>query len=47
MVSVKFTGVTAYGLDIYEVDFAKGKTEWRISLMPDGKTNGVGFRALP
>ncbi|MCC6131329.1 MAG: serine hydrolase [Acidobacteria bacterium] len=44
--SVTFKGVGQRGQDIYEVKFENGLTEWRISLMPDGKIEGVGFRPL-
>lgn len=43
--SVTFKGVGTGGRDIYEVKFANGLTEFRIGLMPDGKIEGMGFRA--
>uniref|UniRef100_Q01QS0 Beta-lactamase n=1 Tax=Solibacter usitatus (strain Ellin6076) TaxID=234267 RepID=Q01QS0_SOLUE len=44
--SVKFTGVGPGGADIYEVQFEKAKTEWRIMLDEDGKTALLNFRPL-
>jgi serine-type D-Ala-D-Ala carboxypeptidase/endopeptidase len=44
--SVKFTGVGQGGMDIYEVQFEHGKTEWRIMLGADGKTAGILFRPI-
>jgi CubicO group peptidase (beta-lactamase class C family) len=44
--SVTFKGVGPGGADIYEVKFEKGLSEWRISLTPDGKIEGIGFRPL-
>jgi cyanophycinase len=42
--SVTFKSVTPNGADIYDVKFEHGSTEWRISMQPDGKIEGVGFR---
>ena len=42
--SVTFKGVGPGGADIYEVKFEHGSTEWRITMDPDGKIGGVGFR---
>ncbi len=42
--SVSFKGVGQDGVDIYEVKFEHGSTEWRIVLGPDGKIEGVSFR---
>jgi hypothetical protein len=44
--SVKFTGVGQGGMDIYEVQFEHGKTEWRVILGADGKAAGIGFRPI-
>ncbi len=44
--SVTFTGVGPGGADIYQVKFEHGSTEWRISLGPDGKAIGIGFRPI-
>lgn len=44
--SVTFKGVGPGGADIYEVVFEHAKTEWRISLTPDGKTQGITFRPI-
>jgi len=44
--SVTFTGVGPGGADIYQVKFEHGATEWRISLGPDGKAIGIGFRPI-
>jgi len=43
--SVTFKGVGPGGADIYEVKFEHGSTEWRISRGPDGKIEGMLFRA--
>ncbi len=42
--SVTFKSVAPNGADIYDVNFEHGLTEWRITLQPDGKIEGVGFR---
>jgi D-alanyl-D-alanine-carboxypeptidase/D-alanyl-D-alanine-endopeptidase len=42
--SVTFKSVSPEGADIYDVKFEHGSTEWRISLEPDGKIGGIGFR---
>jgi CubicO group peptidase (beta-lactamase class C family) len=42
--SVTFKGVGPGGADIYEVKFEHGSTEWRITMDPDGKVGGIGFR---
>jgi serine-type D-Ala-D-Ala carboxypeptidase/endopeptidase len=44
--SITFKGVGPGGADIYEVKFEHGSTEWRITLEPDGKVAGLGFRPL-
>ncbi|MBZ5620296.1 MAG: DUF3471 domain-containing protein [Acidobacteriia bacterium] len=44
--SVSFKGVGPGGMDIYEVKFENGSTEWRIVLAADGKIEGVGVRPL-
>jgi hypothetical protein len=44
--SVTFKGVGQGGMDIYEVLFEHGKSEWRISLASDGKTSGLLYRKL-
>ncbi len=44
--SVTFKSVGPNGADIYEVRFEHGSTEWRITMAPDGKIEGVGFRPL-
>ncbi len=46
MESMTFKGVAPNGADIYEVKFEQGKTEWRILLGPDGKTQVLGIRPL-
>jgi hypothetical protein len=43
--SISFKGVGPGGADIYEVKFEHGVTEWRIGMTPDGKIQGVNFRA--
>jgi D-alanyl-D-alanine carboxypeptidase len=45
--AVTFKGVGPGGADIYEVAFANGKTEWRISMAADGKIEGVSFHQVP
>ena len=44
--SVTFKGVGPGGMDIYEVKFENGLTEWRIMMAPDGKIDGLNFRPL-
>jgi len=44
--SVRFKGVEPTGADIYQVDFEHAKTEWRISMGGDGKTDAVVFHPL-
>jgi hypothetical protein len=44
--SVTFKGVGPGGADIYELQFEHAKSEWRISLGSDGKTQGLTFRPL-
>jgi CubicO group peptidase (beta-lactamase class C family) len=44
--SVTFKGVGPGGVDIYDVKFENGSTEWRIMLDADGKSASVGFRPL-
>ena len=44
--SVTFKGVGPGGADIYEVKFEHAATEWRVTLGPDGKTQGLNFRPL-
>ena len=44
--TVTFKSVAPNGADIYGVKFEHGVTEWRITLQPDGKIEGVGFRRL-
>jgi CubicO group peptidase (beta-lactamase class C family) len=44
--SVTFKSVAPGGLDVYEVKFEHGSTEWRIMLDSDGKVTGLGFRPL-
>lgn len=41
---ITFKGVDASGFDVYAVDFANGKTEWGLSLAPDGIVNGLYMR---
>jgi CubicO group peptidase (beta-lactamase class C family) len=43
--SVTFKGVGPGGRDIYEVKFENGLTEFRIGMTPDGRIEGMGFRA--
>lgn len=42
--SITFKGVDSNGYDIYEVQFADGRTEWGLSLTPDGLINGLHTR---
>ena len=42
--SVNFKGVGPGGADIYQVKFEKGSLEYRISLGPDGVTQGAQVR---
>ncbi|MBI5767767.1 MAG: serine hydrolase [Verrucomicrobia bacterium] len=43
--SVTFKGVGPGGVDIYEVKFEHGSTEWRILMQSDEKVASLGFRA--
>jgi serine-type D-Ala-D-Ala carboxypeptidase/endopeptidase len=45
--AVAFKGVGPGGMDIYELEFENGTVDWRISLAPDGKIAGIGFRKTP
>jgi CubicO group peptidase (beta-lactamase class C family) len=45
--AVGFHGVGSGGADIYQVEFAHGKQEWRISLAEDHKVDGLNVRPLP
>jgi serine-type D-Ala-D-Ala carboxypeptidase/endopeptidase len=45
--TVAFKGVGPGGADIYELKFEDGMVDWRISLAPDGKIAGIGFRKMP
>ena len=42
--SVAFKAAGPNGADIYEVTFEHAKTDWSISLSPDGKIAGLNFR---
>ena len=44
--SIAFKGVGPGGADIFEVKFERQNTEWRISLMGDGKVLGLVFRVI-
>lgn len=44
--SLSFKGVGPGGMDIFEVKFENGSTEWRIALGADGKVEGIGIRPL-
>ena len=44
--SVTFKGVGPAGADIYQVDFEKGSTEWRIIVGPGEKIESIGLRTL-
>jgi serine-type D-Ala-D-Ala carboxypeptidase/endopeptidase len=44
--SLTFKNVAPGGMDVYEVKFEHGSTEWRIVLDSDGKVTGLGFRPL-
>jgi beta-lactamase regulating signal transducer with metallopeptidase domain len=46
--SVTFRSVSPEGVDVYDVDFERGRTQWHISpLSPDGKVQGLFWRRLP
>jgi beta-lactamase regulating signal transducer with metallopeptidase domain len=45
--SVHFQGVTPKGWDLYDVRFANGDTQWRITLDETGKIAGLLFQAAP
>lgn len=42
--AVEFKGVDAFGCDVYEVDFTNGRTQWGLSLTPEGMVNGLYMR---
>jgi DNA-binding transcriptional MerR regulator len=42
--TVQFKGVDPTGFDVYDVEFAKGRQEWSISMAADGKVNGLAMR---
>lgn len=42
--AITFKGVDGHGYDIYEVQFANGRTEWGLSLAEDGQINGLYTR---
>lgn len=42
--AITFKGVDSNGFDIYEVQFANGRTEWGLSLADDGQINGLYTR---
>jgi hypothetical protein len=44
--SVVFKTVSPNGADTFEVTFEHAKTDWTISLAPDGKIAGLGFRVV-
>jgi D-alanyl-D-alanine-carboxypeptidase/D-alanyl-D-alanine-endopeptidase len=44
--SVTFKSVGPGGLDVFEVKFEHGSSEWRIMLGADGKVAALGFRPL-
>ena len=44
--SMAFKGVGPGGADIFEVKCEHGTAEWRISLGPDGKIEGLNFRGI-
>jgi hypothetical protein len=45
--SVTFKGVGPLGADIYNVTFANGSAEFRITMAADGKISGQRMRPLP
>lgn len=45
--SVTFKSVGSAGNDIYELVFAKGASEWRIGMTPDGKIESAAFQIRP
>ncbi|MDE2110216.1 MAG: DUF3471 domain-containing protein [Alphaproteobacteria bacterium] len=46
--SIKFVKVSPQGVDVYDVTFEHGQTEWYISpLGPDGKVGRLFFRPIP
>ena len=44
--SVSFKGVGPAGADIYQVKFANGSLEYRVSLGSDGKVEGANVRPV-
>ncbi|WP_439572552.1 MerR family transcriptional regulator [Phreatobacter sp.] len=44
---IRFKGVGEHGMDIYEVRFERGATEWGLGLAPDGRISGLYVRPVP
>lgn len=44
---IRFKGVGEHGMDIYEVGFEGGPTEWGLALAPDGRISGLYVRPVP
>jgi cyanophycinase len=44
--SVTFKSAEKSGADVYVVEFQNGKTEWRVTMSPDGKIDGLGFQPM-
>ena len=44
--SITFKNVAPGGIDVYEVKFERGSTEWRIGMESEEKIASVGFRKL-
>lgn len=42
--TVAFKGVDGHGYDVYDVQFANGRTEWGLSLAENGQINGLYTR---
>lgn len=42
--AITFKGVDAFGFDVYDVAFTNGRTQWGLSLTPEGMVNGLYMR---
>lgn len=47
MGGIRFKGVGENGMDIYEVGFEGGPTEWGLALAPDGRISALYVRPVP
>ena len=45
--SLSYEGTDSAGLDVYMAEFARGRLEWHIGPLVDGKVTSRNFRPLP